>query len=347
MKKLSGHKNIELDKYFLEISDYCRMHNIDKDMYGKGDFLNNFENEVAEIVGMEAGLFLPSGVMAQLIAIKIWGDLKESQTFSCHESSHLLRHEEDSYKELLNFNVEVVGDKNQVPKLNDLKSLSENVSTYIHELPMRHLGGDLPEINELEEMKAYCKEKNIKFHIDGARVFEAATYYNLPINEIVKGADSLFISFYKGFGSTSGSMLFGSKEFIEKARVWLRRFGGNLFQLFPLAIPAKINFDKRKMDFLNWKNKASEISNLLVSELNLEVIPFPTKTNMFHVYLPCSKDKLFTEFQKSKELGIDIRIGGWGENESGAQRLEFTVGDGTMELDNNKIIEIFKLLISR
>ena len=260
MKKLTGHKNLELAETFLELSSYCKENQIDKDLYGSGEFLNKFESEMAELVGMEMGLFLPSGVMAQLIAIKIWGDEKGSNIFACHESSHLIRHEEDAYSKLLGFEAKLIGTKEKVPLAKDLSLLSEHIGSYIHELPMRHLGGDLPSFSELEKIKAVCKEKKIKFHIDGARIFEAATFYKKSVKEIVAGADSLFISFYKGFGSTSGSMLFGSEDFIKEAKIWLRRFGGNLFQLYPLAIPAKLNFDKRIKDFSKWTEKAKGIT---------------------------------------------------------------------------------------
>lgn len=334
MKKLAGHPDQTISELYQELANYSQ--SIEKDRYGNGDFLNNFEKEVAYKVGMEAGLFLPSGVMAQLIAIKIWGDKARNNIFSCHESCHLIRHEEDAYKTLLNFEAKLIGSKKLVPTVSDLVP---GVSSLIYELPMRHLGGDLPSFKELVDIKKYCKENKIKLHIDGARIFETETFYKKSVKEIVDGADSLFISFYKGFGSTSGSMLFGDRTFIDEARVWLRRFGGNLFEMYPLAVPAKMNFDSRLKDFPKWVEKAQAIGTLLKEELDIDVKPYPVKTNMMHIHLPKPPSKL-REFYKSYNKA-DIALGVWCEEPEGHSRCEFTIGEATMELSLEEIKEHF------
>lgn len=341
MKKLNGHIKQTIQEEYKILADYAA--HISKDQYGMGKFLNEFEQEVADLVGMDAAIFLPSGVMAQLIALKIWGEEKKNHTFACHESCHLIRHEEDAYKELLDFQVRFLGSKDIVPGASDINDLDNSISSVIYELPMRHLGGDLPSFEEWKAIKDTCKSKKIKLHIDGARLFEATAYYKRDMKEIVHGADSLFLSFYKGFGSTSGSMLLGSRGFIERAKVWLRRFGGNLFQLYPLAIPAKMNFDKRKNDFTKWTDKCSDVSRLLKQEFDLKTIPYPTKTNMFHLYLPNTKEKLRENMKSSKDM--DISVGIWEETEDGKSRIEFTVGSGTMELTHDDIKEAFKRLL--
>lgn len=334
MKKLAGHPDPTISETYKELAAYAE--GIEKDRYGCGDFLNDFEKELAEKIGMEAAIFLPSGVMAQLIAIKIWGDEVQNNMFACHESCHLIRHEEDSYKTLLNFEAILVGKKEAVPKASDLVP---NVSSLVYEIPMRHLGGDLPSFEELEKIKSYCQKNKIKLHIDGARIFETEKFYNRSVKEIVAGADSMFISFYKGFGSTSGSMLFGNSEFIAKAKVWLRRFGGNLFQLYPLAIPAKMNFDKRIEKFPSWVDKAKEIGIMLKEDLGIDVKPYPIKTNMMHIHVPMHPEKLNEYFKQYKDSSI--RLGVWLEEPKEHSRCEFTVGEGTLEYSLEEIKKIF------
>lgn len=339
-KKLSGHPRKSLKDFYKELANFCE--NIESiDLYGKGEFLNEFEKELAELVGMEEALFLPSGVMAQLIAVKIYADEMNNNKFSCHETCHLIKHEEDAYKYLINCEAVIIGKKDEAPKAADLKP---GVSSLIYELPMRHLGGDAPCFDELEKIKNYCQENKIKLHIDGARIFEVQPFYNKPVREIVSGADSMFLSFYKGFGSTSGSMLFGNKEFIEKARIWLRRFGGNLFQLYPLAIPARMNFNERKDSFNEWTTKAKEIGTLLKEDFNLEVKPYPVKTNMFHVHLPVEPKKLNQYFKDYDQ--VDLKFGIWEESPKGYSRCEFTVGEATMGLTIEEVRSYFNYIIT-
>ena len=147
-KKLMGHNVHSISEFYQELADYSK--DIDKDSYGAGDFLNNFEKEMAKLTGFESALFLPSGVMAQLIAIKIYAEEKGNNTFICHESCHLTRHENDAYKHLANLEVKFIGEKDKVPLAQDLV---KDVSSLVYELPMRHLGGDAPTWEQLDEIK--------------------------------------------------------------------------------------------------------------------------------------------------------------------------------------------------
>lgn len=132
---------------------------------------------------------------------------------------------------------------------------------------------------------------------------------------------------------------FGSKEFIDEAKVWLRRFGGNLFELYPLAIPAKMNFDSRLEKFPSWVDKAQEIGKLLKEELDIDVRPFPVKTNMMHIHLPMVPEKLRSYFKSFSKA--DIALGVWCEEPDGHSRCEFTVGEATMKLSTEEIKNYF------
>ena len=345
MKKLSGHKRRTIQENFQELSDYCQVNEIDHDQYGSGEFLNRFESDIAKLTGMEAALFMPSGVMAQLIALRIYSDESSNKKFACHPTCHILLHEEDSYDLLHGLQALECGHKDQVTSLEDIQGLDSKVSSLILELPLRHLGGDLPSWDDLEAQKSYCKDKGIKLHLDGARLFECQNHYEKSVKEIVHGFDSLFLSFYKGFGSTSGSMLLGPKDFIEKAKQWLRRHGGNLFQLYPLAIPAKMNFDMRINEFDKYVTKAQEIAKAISSLPGVKVIPEKVKTNMMHLELAQTKDTLHKRMKESKEQGFDIGMGIWREEPAGLSRLELSIGDAALELSTNEIVERLEFLL--
>ncbi len=223
----------------------------------------------------------------------------------------------------------IYGSENKVVSLSDIESIKEKVSSIIIELPMRHLGGDLPSFEELQRISSYCKEKGIALHLDGARIFECLPYYNKSLQEIVSLFDSAFLSFYKGIGSTSGSMLFGSCEFVENSKIWLRRHGGNLFEIFPLAIAAKCNFEKRKDSFQSYYEKAKEFAEVFSSYDEIKVIPKIPKTNMMHILMPLSGALLNEKFKNYKLANISM--GNWGEVAPGLSRLELSIGDASLE----------------
>ena len=121
-------------------------------------------------------------------------------------------------------------------------------STLILELPHRELGGKITPYADILQLRDYCHQHNIRFHMDGARLFEATTgYYDdndddgegrggVLLRELVAPFDSIYISLYKGLGGMTGAMLLGSQDFCDQARIWLRRFGGNVYTILPYAV---------------------------------------------------------------------------------------------------------------
>lgn len=330
---------------FGELAAYAGSQDIDFDRYGEGRFLNEFEQQVADELGMEAAVFLPSGVMAQLVAVKVWADEKGLERFACHETCHLIRHEEDAYKTLLTLDAVLIGSDHEVPTVEHLQRLkSERVSSLVYELPLRHLGGDLPNWEAWTAIKDFCASNHIRLHVDGARLFETEAYYGRSVKEIVAGVDSVFLSFYKGFGSTSGSLLLGSTSFIDRARVWIRRFGGNLFQLYMLAVPAKMNFEKRRQSFPTLVQKAKSIGAAVRREMGFAVQPYPVKTNMFHVLIPGDPETMSDRAKALRTPEFNISV--WPDySPPGVSRCEFTVSEASLGVTDEVILSTISTLV--
>ncbi|KAL7553487.1 hypothetical protein ACHAWF_016764 [Thalassiosira exigua] len=112
-----------------------------------------------------------------------------------------------------------------------------DVSTLMLELPHREVGGKLTPWEEVEAMSDLCRKRGLKFHCDGARIFEAsAGYGHDSVERTARPFDAVYVSFYKGLGAVSGAMLLGDRDFCSEARVWLRRMGGNLYTVLPYAV---------------------------------------------------------------------------------------------------------------
>ena len=326
-----------------EHCDELGIHNWD--VYGDfhltpGDsFLRRFESEVAAEFQKEDAVFVPSGVMAQSIALLIHSKKKHTnrqtkQCFACHATSHLLLHEQEGFSELCQ--MEAIS----LPRLDpgtgfDAPPLlfqhveeylraedSEDViSTLLLELPHRELGGKLTPWDDILLMRQLTAQRGIAFHCDGARIFEATSGYEKSPAELAEPFDSLYVSFYKGLGGISGAMLLGSNEFCDEARVWLRRFGGNLYTLLPYVVSAWRGFrnnwqqvitpDKRSMSFAEKKNKLVRISQRLsrskaISRI-LTLEPMIPQVNMAHLYLRVAvQDAERNRDRVVDELGVSI-----------------------------------------
>ena len=129
---------------------------------------------------------MPSGVMAQSIALLIHS--KGKRSFACHETSHLLLHEQEGYHHLLHMDPIVISTQtsdsfrtrplgySDVKKALSTEKIGK-VGTLMLELPHRELGGKCTPWVDILEMQQYCKENDIQFHCDGARIFEATAGY--------------------------------------------------------------------------------------------------------------------------------------------------------------------------
>jgi threonine aldolase len=196
----------------------------------------------------------------------------------------------------------------------------EGVSTVILELPHRELGGKLTPWQDIVQLQQLCKDRGIAFHCDGARIFEATTGYQQSLPELVKPFDSVYVSFYKGLGGLSGAMLLGPKDFCDEARIWLRRFGGNLYTLLPYAVSGSSGYQKywkdakqrNNLTFLEKKEKLVRVAKVFSSEESIisQVVtlepPVP-QVNMVHLYLrPSLEDCNRIRDQVQEQLGVSI-----------------------------------------
>lgn len=337
---LIGHPQIRPKECFIQLSE-CITKEERSDFYGIGESLNQFEVELAKILGQPACVFLPSGTMAQLIALRIWSDRSRNNLVAFHPLCHLEIHEKDSYRVLHNLKAILLGNKKRLITLEDLKAMEEAPSVVLLELPQREIGGHLPSWLELKEQINYLHSQNIKVHMDGARLWECASYYNKPYSEIASLFDSVYVSFYKGIGAISGAALLGSENFIEKARVWLRRHGGNLHTQFPNYLSAKLNFTNRIGNFEAYFRKTQEIAQIISQFKEFEVSPNPPQVNMFHLYLRGDKDFLI-----NKALEIADETGVWtfsnlqDTDQKRLYKLEWYVGDETMQVPPEKMKEV-------
>ncbi|GMH70288.1 hypothetical protein TrLO_g1628 [Triparma laevis f. longispina] len=252
-------------------------------------YLRNFESELSTHLSLPDCVFMPSGVMAQSIMLMINARGEES-SFCCHQTSHLLIHEKESYEHLLKLEPEIIDTQKPITYSDVLEKLngpnSSKIKTVVLEHPHRELGGSLTSFTDLKKIQEICKQKNVKFHLDGARIWEASGAYNgeKSLKDITGCFDSCYVSFYKGLGGITGAALLGSHEFCEEARIWLRRFGGNLFCLSPYAVSCWAGFRRNVTEcegvgFVEKAEKMKRVVGLLKGDEEISsVLSFRTET---------------------------------------------------------------------
>jgi threonine aldolase len=237
-----GHTELGPAQEFRAIADWCEREGVRHDHYGEGKLIGDFERKIAALLGQPAAVFMPSGIMAQSAAVKIWTEAAHLPRFGMHPTSHLAAHEEQAWSALLHCHGVPIGDRLRPMLASDLDANAQPMACLLVELPIREAGGQLPSWDELEALKAAAQRRGIRLHMDGARLWESAAFYGKTHAEIATGFDSVYVSVYKGIGGLSGAVLAGPVDFIAQARLWRRRLGGTLFHLSPMVASAAMRF---------------------------------------------------------------------------------------------------------
>lgn len=340
--KIAGHgnRNIQVLKKALEDFDGEQ----ESDIYGNGKIITEFQKKMAKLLGKESAVFFPSGTMAQQIALRIWCDDKEIKRVAYHPLSHLEIHEEDGLKELHQIETVLLADKDHVIQLKDVINIKQKIACLLLELPQREIGGQLPDYNTLKEISNYCRENEIKLHLDGARLLEVLPYYQKTAAELCSLFDSVYVSVYKGIGGIAGAILAGDQDFTDKSKVWKRRHGGDLISLYPYIVSADYYLDQRILKMGQYFDEAKELAALFNSCHSVSTRPLQPVSNMFHVHFHRPKEimeSVLMEMYDATGIGLTSYLREVDEKEC---YFEVSLGDLYENIPKNQLNKTFLLL---
>lgn len=291
-RPLSGPGKADIAGELERVAAIIRAEAIQPDSYGTGAYLEAFEAEVAELLGFPAARYMPSGCMAQPIALRIWSERKGLGRIAFHATSHLELHEEHGYRELHGLEALLLGDPTRPTLARDLGAVLRGsacagtpIAALLVELPAREIGGQLPTWTELLELCDLARTAGVALHLDGARLWEAQVAYDRPLAEIAGLFDSAYVSFYKGIGALPGAMLVGDRELIDEAALWQRRQGGTLHNLLPAVVSARTRLAERRARLALFHTRAKQVAALFAKHASetVTVTPNPPQVNMFHL----------------------------------------------------------------
>jgi len=314
---------------------------METDTYGDGEAIEALESETARLLGKEAAIFMPSGTMAQQVALRVWSERTGRKTVAMHPLNHLDLHENHAYQRLHRLESIALMKPPELERLltvSDLESAVLSPGILLLELPQREIGGQLPAWDELVGMTSWARARGAMVHMDGARLWECRPFYDRSYAEICALFDSVYVSFYKIIGGIAGAALAGPKDFIEEARVWRHMHGGRMIRMFPMVVSTKRGLDERLCRMVAYHEKAIELAAALDALDGVEIAPNPPHTNMMHVFLRADVDRLReAALDVSAESGIWIGQSFAASSIPAYRRWEFTVGDATLAMPTDEI----------
>ena len=228
---------------------------------------------------------MPSGTMAQAIALRVHAERRGSKRVAFHPRSHVHEHEELAYEKLHGLEAQLLGSRDRPVATSDIDELEEPVAAVLLELPERELGGLLPAWDDLVASCAKARAKGAAVHLDGARLWQCGPFYERSLDEIADLFDTVYVSFYKDLAAPAGAALAGPTDFIEEARIWQVRHGGRLYSVHPYLIAAERGLDEILPRIPELVAHARELGTALAALDGIEIVPDPPQTTMFHLYV--------------------------------------------------------------
>ncbi len=288
---LPGHRQHTPAQTFAAMAAWCEQNGIEHDVYGDGELLQSLERKVAALLGFESAVFCITGTMAQATALRLACMDRGSPLVALHPTAHILKHERGNHQLFGHFQALQTGSPHRPFTLDELQAVPDRLGAVSLELPAREIGGQCPSWDELAGIKAHCAATGTHLHMDGARLWEAAAGYNRPLADVAAGFDSVYVSLYKGIGGLGGAVLAGSAAFVERAREWYRRQGGNVIHRSPYAVAAAMQLDARLAAMPAYFRRTEWLFDALRAFPLLRPNPARPHANMLHLHLPVTRER--------------------------------------------------------
>lgn len=294
------------------------------DVYHDDPTVNQLEADAAAIMGKEAAVFVTSGTQGNLCALL--AHCQRGESIIIGDSSHIFRFEQGGMAQLggiLPHTVPVQADG--ALRLRDLEGAinpddEHKPVTRLVALENTHNGaGGLPLSAEYtDEVAQFARRNGLIFHIDGARIFNAAAAFDVDVKQLVAGADSVSFCLSKGLCAPAGSLLVGSRDFIRRARRARKALGGSMRQTGVLAAAGLIalhNMPQRLVeDHENAQLLAEGLSEIPGIQVNSQC------TNFVFLSLSAAADMPLNQFVRTLRQDYNIFMSPYG-GEAGQIRL--------------------------
>lgn len=287
------------------------------DVFGEDPTVNRLQETVAEMLGKESALYVPSGVMSNQLALKT--HTSPGDEVIVEKDSHIFNYETGAPALLSGIQLNPVPGVRGIMKAADVEEAIRPNVYYM--MPTRLVcventhnrgGGSIYPMKLINEIGGVARKHGLKYHLDGARLWNASVATGIEVSEYAGPFDSVSVCLSKGLGAPVGSVLTGSSEYIAKAKRFRKVFGGGMRQAGILAAAGlyalKNNFDRLAEDHEKAKTFAGILSESSMYEVNVEHVE--TNIIIFGIKHRMSVDKFIEE---AKSLGVLISAGSAGK----------------------------------
>jgi threonine aldolase len=279
------------------------------DVYGEDPTINLLERRAAEIFAREAAIFVPTGTMCNQIALRL--HTQHGQEIICESRAHILDWEMGMAAAFSGCTLRAVPSERGILTWADIKpaiatKLYYRAQTGLIEIENSHnmAGGTVTPLAVLKEIWQGAKEAGLPTHLDGARIFNAATALGVSVAELTSGFDTVSFCLSKGLCAPVGSLLVGSREVIERARIYRKALGGGMRQAGVLAAAGLIALEEMPRRLGEDHANAQLLAKAIDAMDNAEINAGDVETNIliFRLKRGLEASKLVERLKEHKVL---------------------------------------------
>ena len=300
--------------YLNELQKANASNKIVKDRYGSGGAIESLEKKFTEITGKETALFMPSGTMANQMAIAALSGNKTK--VYVQETSHVYRDEADAAQSVFRkrlmplaknetyFTAEQL--REAIDSLPGEEVFQSGIGAVSIENPVRRTDGRMIPLAEIQKISEYCRSKKIKLHLDGARLFMASGWSGISVKEYASYFDTVYISLYKYLGASAGAILCGDKHLIENLPHEMKIHGGSMYGNWTNAAMALHRLEGFESRLQSTIKRANEIFTELNTLSFIKISPLNGGTNIYKLTLSQEKDGKKLQASLNKSFNIKM-----------------------------------------
>ncbi len=300
--------------YLLELQKINSSNSIIRDRYGAGGAIEALEKKMADITGKEKAIFMPTGTMANQLALAVLSG--ENTKIFVQDTSHVYRDEADAAQSVFQKRLMPLAKGSTYFTAEQLQAAIENlkeeevfksgVGAVSIENPVRRTDERHVPIEEIKKISTWCRNNNICLHMDGARIFIASGWTGVSVREYSSYFDTVYISLYKYFGASAGAVLCGPATVIDKMPHLVKIHGGTMFGNWANAAMALNRMEGFESRLKNAISAAGEIFNELNKIPGIHISPLEGGTNTYSMVI--SKEIDVRKMNESLNKEFNIRI---------------------------------------
>lgn len=306
--------NLSPQQYTRLLLEIIEKKGIKDDYYSQKGVVAELEEKFALALGKESAIFMPTGTLANQIAIRTLCGTKQKALVQLE--SHIYNDSGDAVQTLSNINLIPLGGTNATFSLKEVQETLERtksgrVATQIGaisiESPVRRKTGQVFDFSEMKKIAVFAKENNIKTHLDGARIYLASAYSGIGVKEYTSLFDTVYVSLYKYLNAASGAILAGEKSLIEPLFHVRRMFGSGLHQSWPFAAVALNYFDGFEERYAKSVKKSEEFLKKLSENERFKVKRIENGTNISQIEISGTSAEIFAQKLLKKNILLTPR----------------------------------------